>query len=80
MTDTSAKPIRVSTDVTGKHSWIDLLVTEVPRVRAVFDANEIGYWVAHLQFSFDGAPPVTKIHLRHKTDPRRAQTVLDAAV
>ena len=79
MTDTTAKPIRVSTDGTGKFSWIKLPADQLDRVRTVLDANRVGYWVEHGVISFDGGPYMAWIQLRRKTDPNYVQSLLDAA-
>lgn len=78
MTDTSAKPIRVQTDGTGKYSKIKLPADQLDRVRAVLDASNVGYWVQHGITSFDGGPFMATIQLRLKTDPQQVQALLDA--
>ena len=47
--------------------YLIVLVTDVPKVRAVLDQHRIGYWEAETSISIDGKPPMTviNVHPRH---------------
>ncbi len=72
------KPIRVSTDGTAGLS-IMVPTDQLKRVHKLLEEYRVPFWVDHNAVSVDGAPALAVINIGPRTDPRQAQTLLDAA-
>jgi hypothetical protein len=80
MIDSSTqKPIQVSTDGTSG-PYIMIPVSQLDQVHQLLLDNDIPHWVDHLAISVNGRPAVGVVNLGKKSDPRRVQALLDAAV
>jgi hypothetical protein len=72
------KPIQVTThELAG--SYIKFPAEQIPALRKLLEDHNIGFWVSHNIISIDKGPYMATINLRHKTDPKQVQALLDAA-
>lgn len=69
------RPIRVSTDG-GAVPYVVVPVTQLEKVRGLFDSSGVAYWVDEEAISLDGKPEVVYINLRRGGD-EAAQRLLD---
>jgi hypothetical protein len=72
------KPLRVLTHELTPPD-IRVALDQLPAVQAVLDTHKVRYWVDHQAVSVDGSPFVIVINLRHGTDPKAVQEILDRA-
>ena len=71
------KPIAVKTDG-GAGPYLDVVLDQLDKVVALFDANAIPHWVEEEALSMDGGPAVITVNLADRADPILAQRVLDS--
>jgi hypothetical protein len=74
----TGKPIKLRVYGDGEDAFIQLPASQTEAVSRLFTEHSIAHWIAHLILSFDGKPPVGKIHLERKSDFGRAQELLDS--
>jgi hypothetical protein len=74
---TTDKPLYVSTDGDAG-PYIMVPVAQLETVKALLKTNRISHWVDEEAISLDGKPEVAVINLRHGSDPRRIQNLLDS--
>jgi hypothetical protein len=78
MIDTSTdKPLCVSIDGSA---WPYIMVpfVQLDKVKTLFDANKLSYWVDEEVLSLDEGPEIAFINFRHGSDPVRIQNLLDS--
>jgi hypothetical protein len=77
MIDTTTRQrLEVSTDG-GAGPYLMLPLVQLCTVRALLDANKVGYWVDEEVFSLDGKPEVAVINFARGSNPATIQSLLD---
>jgi hypothetical protein len=78
MTDLMKKrPIKITVSGEG-YADFSLPVEQLDQVRALFDANNIRYWVGEEYLSIDDGPEIAFIEVSRNSDPKLAQRLLDS--
>ena len=74
----TGKPISVSIDGTAL-PYIMIPVSQLGRLRSLFDQHRIEYWVESDAISVEDEPPVAFVNLGRSGDASAAQSILDSA-
>ena len=77
MIDTNRqRPIQVD-DGGGVSPSLSLPLSQLDRVRELFDREGIYYWVGETVISFKGRPETAFVYFGRKGDPSKIQAILD---